>query len=111
MLRSQGNKGGKSPSSVGEILPGVLKGLGLEERLEEKRLRQEWAKIVGESVSQRCRPGAIRKGTLVVAVANNVWMQELQFHRKRIVAKIGEIFPGLQIKNIRLKLEREPEKE
>jgi len=100
-----------STKRVGDLLPGVLKGLGLEGRLEEGRLREEWPRIVGEAIAERSRPRTVRGSTLVIGVVNNVWMNEIQFHRSEIVRKIRREFPSLEIEDIRLKLERERERE
>ena len=96
---------------VGDLLKGVLKELGLEEKFEEGRLREEWPRIVGEAIARRSTPLSVRGKTLIVEVENNVWMNEIQFHRSGIVRKIREEFPALGIEEIRLKLERERERE
>lgn len=102
----------KDPShQVGDLLPGVLKELGLEEKLEEGRLRREWPRIVGEAIARRSMPVRARGATLIVEVQNNVWMNEIQFHRREIVRKIRKEFPRLKIEDIRLELEREREGE
>lgn len=92
---------------VRDILPEVFRGLGIEARIEEVRLGEEWASVVGELVASRSRPGEIRDGTLFVEVENNVWMQEIRFHRKKMIERIRERFPGLGVKGIRLVIERE----
>ncbi len=100
-----------STRRVGDLLPRVLKGLGLEGKLEEGRLREEWPRIVGGAIASRSRPRTVRGATLVIDVVNNVWMNEIQFHRSEIVRKIRKEFPSLEIEDIRLKLERERERE
>jgi predicted nucleic acid-binding Zn ribbon protein len=97
--------------SIGELLPNVLKGLGLEQKLEEVRLRDEWRDVVGEAIGGRSRPLKIRGNTLIVEVVNSTWMNEIQFHRGEIIRKVNRGFPGLKIEEIRLQLERERERE
>ncbi|UCF04514.1 MAG: DUF721 domain-containing protein [bacterium] len=100
-------RGKKQPSRrVGAILPGVLRNLGLEGKMEETRLLQQWPEIVGEAVSRRSRPREIRRGLLFIEVADNVWMQEIRFHQKEILARIKECFPKLALKGIRLELDK-----
>ena len=96
---------------MGDLLPGVLKELGLEGRLEEGRLREQWPRIVGEAIARKSRPLTVRGVTLIIEVVNNVWMNEIQFHRSEIIRKIHEEIPMLKIEDIRLKLERERERE
>ena len=96
---------------VGEILPGVMKGLGLDARLREAELGTEWRRVVGDTLSARSRPLAIRNKALLVEVANGAWMQEIRYHQREILAKIHELFPELEIEGLRLMLEREKEAE
>ena len=97
--------------SIGNILPGVLNNLGLDKAFDEARLRKEWSRIVGEPMSSRCYPTKVREGVLYIAVENNVWMQEIRFLQKQIVKRIKESFPELEIKGIRIGLERESGRE
>ncbi len=102
----------KDPTKrIGDLLPRVLKGLGLEGRLEEGRLRAEWKSVVGEAIGDRSRPLRVRGKTLLVEVENSTWMNEIQFHRNEIVRKVNAGFPKLKIDEIRLQLERERERE
>ena len=105
-----GNGKEKRSGNVGDIIPGVLKGLGLDAKMEEARLLRQWPDIVGEAVSRRSRPREIRRGLLVIEAENNVWMQEISFHRKQIKKRIMERFPRLEIREIRLVIEREKTK-
>ncbi len=89
----------------------MLKGLGLEEKFEEGRLREEWKSVVGEAIADRSRPLRVRGKTLLVEVQNSTWMNEIQFHRNEIVRKVNKEFPKLKIDEIRLQLERERERE
>ena len=102
----------KDPAKrVGDLLPRVLRGLGLEGQFEEGRLRAEWKSVVGEAIADRSRPLRVRGKTLLVEVRNNIWMNEIQFHRNEIVRKLNEEFPKLKIDEIRLQLERGRERE
>ncbi len=75
--------------------------------MEEVSLRSRWREVVGDAVAAQSRPLDIRGGLLFIAVGNNVWMQEMRFHRRRIMERIRDIFPGLKVEDIRLVIERE----
>lgn len=100
----------KRSGSVGDIIPEVLRGLGLDAKMEEARLLRQWPDIVGEAVSRRSRPKEIRRGLLVIEVENNVWMQEIRFHQKEILSRIGKLFPKLRLKGMRVELERKKDR-
>ncbi len=92
---------------VGDILPVVMKGLGLDTKLRETQLAREWQEIVGTTMARRSSPCGARSGVLLVEVENNVWMQEVRFHQREIIARIRERFPELGIEGLRLVLKRE----
>jgi predicted nucleic acid-binding Zn ribbon protein len=96
---------------VGDILPDVLKRLRVAEKTEEVKLLHEWPEIVGEAVSRRSQPLAVRKGLLVIAVENSAWMQEIRFHQKELLERVRQRHPKLKVKGIRLVLERERDEE
>ncbi len=97
-----------NPSSkVGAILPQVLADLGLDEKLEEGRLRQGWPELVGDVIAKRSSPRVVRGGILHIEVEGSVWMQELWFHQKEIVERVREEYPKLAVTGIRLEIKRE----
>jgi predicted nucleic acid-binding Zn ribbon protein len=97
----------KSSARVGEILPRVLHLLGLDDRFEEVKLMRGWAEVVGPVIAQRSRPRMLKDGILFIEVENSVWMQELWFHQKQIIDRIKEEYPKVEVKGIRLEVERE----
>ena len=102
---------GKQAKNVGDILPKVIKNLGIEDRMQEARLREEWREIVGDVVAERCRPGEIKGGMLFIEVENNVWMQEIRFHQRDMIVRIKKRFPDLGVREIRLVIGRERSEE
>jgi predicted nucleic acid-binding Zn ribbon protein len=96
----------KGPGRVGDIIPAVLRMMGLESRMDEGRLVREWPLIVGELLASKSAPLDIRKGVLTVEVRDSSWMQEIRFHQKRIIEKIRDRFPDLGITGIRFRMER-----
>ena len=97
----------KSSARVGEILPRVLELLGLDNKFEEVKLMRGWAEVVGPVIAQRSRPRMLKDGILFIEVENSVWMQELWFHQKQIVDRIKKEYPKIEVKGIRLEIERE----
>ena len=101
----------KGPGSVGDIIPAVMRMLGLEGRMDEGRLVREWPAIVSELLASKSVPLGLRKGVLTVEVRDNSWMQEIRFHQNRILDKIRERFPDLGVTSIRFRMEREKDGE
>jgi hypothetical protein len=97
----------KSSARVGEILPRVLELLGLDSRFEEVKLMRGWAEVVGPVIAQKSRPRMLKDGILFIEVENSVWMQELWFHQKQIIERIKKEYPKVEVKGVRLEIERE----
>ena len=96
----------KGLGSVGDIIPAVMRILGLEDRMDEGRLVREWSLVVGDLLASKSCPLDIKSGTLTIEVRDNSWMQEIRFHQKRIIEKINDRYPGLGVTTIRLRMER-----
>jgi predicted nucleic acid-binding Zn ribbon protein len=96
----------KSSARIGDILPRVLEIMGLNDRFEEAKLMREWAAVVGPVVAKKSRPRMLRDGILYIEVENSVWMQELWFHQKQIIERIKKEYPKVDVKGIRLEIER-----
>ncbi|MGD1048991.1 MAG: DUF721 domain-containing protein [Candidatus Krumholzibacteriaceae bacterium] len=97
----------KASARVGEILPRVLELMGLDDKFEEARLIQGWAEVVGPVIANRSRPRMLRDGILFIEVESSVWMQELWFHQRQIIERIKKEFPKVEVKGIRLEIEKE----
>ena len=82
---------GKSATAMDALVPSVMKGLGLEKRLQESQVFYLWQQIVGADVAHHAQPVSLRNGILVVAVDHPIWLQELQrFHKTLLLQKVQE---------------------
>ena len=75
--------------SFGTILTTVAKQLGLETRLVEVRIQQQWPTLVGEPISSHTWPAQIRFHKLYLLVENSVWLQQLTFLKPALLAKLN----------------------
>jgi predicted nucleic acid-binding Zn ribbon protein len=98
--------GTKPSARVGDILPRVLEIMGLDDKFEEARLLRGWAEVVGPVIATKSRPRMLRDGILFIEVENSVWMQELWFHQQQILDRIRKEYPKVEVKGIRLEVER-----
>lgn len=80
----------RSPlDSLGTILSGLAKRLGLESRLLELRLQHQWREMLGEPMASHTWPDQIRFKKLYLVVRNSVWLQQLTFLKPTLLAKIN----------------------
>jgi len=75
--------------SFGTILSSVAKQLGLETRLVELRIQQQWPALVGEPINSHTWPVQIRSHKLYLLVENSVWLQQLTFLKPALLAKLN----------------------
>ncbi len=77
----------------GDVVPGVLKGLGINQRLSETEIMRVWRHLLDPNVVAHARPTGLRKGTLFVAVDSNVWLDEIvRYRRKEIIDRLQSSF-------------------
>ena len=86
--------------AIGEVLDHSFKRLDLASRLEEYGVWPVWCEVVGDVIARNAQPEKIRNGTLFVKVSSPVWMQELQFMKEMIAAKLNHRLAGEIVKNI-----------
>jgi hypothetical protein len=73
---------------VGDLVQRVVDHHRLHLDIREERLFNEWPAFVGERVGGKTRPDTIVGRTLIVEVANHVWLNELRLLRPKIVADL-----------------------
>jgi predicted nucleic acid-binding Zn ribbon protein len=79
----------KSISGTNTLVPSVMKGLGLEQRLQQSQVFYLWPEIVGAENARHAHPVSLRNGQLVVAVDHPMWLQELsRYHKSFILQKV-----------------------
>lgn len=87
-------------ASVGDVLKGLAPRLGLETRLLELHLTQQWEKIVGAQIATHARPGRIRFKRLYVLVTSSVWVQQLTFLKPALIQRLNEAAGGQVITDV-----------
>lgn len=78
----------RASSRVGDVLPDVLTKLKLNEPLRAYRAVECWADVVGEHLARHTRATSVHEGVLLVEAESSVWMQEIQFHKRRILDRL-----------------------
>jgi predicted nucleic acid-binding Zn ribbon protein len=89
-----------------EVFPKLLKQLGLNDRMWQETLTEDWRALVGEQVARHARPGRLEHGTLFVYVTHSIWLSELQRNgQKQILANLQDKYGSKEIRRIRLLLD------
>lgn len=86
---------------VGDVLPALLKRLGLEQRFREQAVIGLWPEVVGPDLADRTTATRFDRGVLYVHVDHGAWMQELHFIEKDLVRRLRAAAPGVDLNRIR----------
>jgi hypothetical protein len=93
----------KHAARAGDLVDKMLKGFGLDERLQQYRALIIWEEVVGPQIAARTRPVRIREGVLEVNVDQPTWMQQLQLMKPKILAQLNAELGKASIKDLFLK--------
>jgi predicted nucleic acid-binding Zn ribbon protein len=88
-----------------DVLPNLMKRLGLKERLHETEIQEAWNNIVGEFIAAHSTPVALREGILYVRVLQPALHYELeQISKIDILRKLKQRFGGKTIRDVRFRV-------
>lgn len=97
----------KQPQVLGQVLQDMMEHSKLGQQILKHRLFEHWEALVGQELAQRLRPYKIQGKTLILSVDHPAWIQELQFLKGKLLAKIQEQFPDSDVDTLRLILARD----
>jgi predicted nucleic acid-binding Zn ribbon protein len=92
--------------SLGELLPGVLRGLGLERELKGWQAVEVWADAVGPAIARRTRAVSYHDGALMVEVEGSAWRHELGYLERDLVSRVNERLGSALVKRLRFTITR-----
>ncbi len=79
---------------------GAVMGKVAPDRLKKDILKAVWKRAVGDEADRHCRPVAIRKKVLVVAVDSSVWIYHLSLQKHEILKKIKKPLTISEVENV-----------
>ena len=97
----------KQPSSIADVLAGVLRSTGIAARVEQAGIIPEWSGLVGSQIAQVTEPMSVAAdGTLFVAVTTNAWMNELSLMEPELLRALNAKDGRFAVRRIRWVLQR-----
>ena len=79
--------------TTADLMPAVLKKIGLERRQSEAEISKAWNELIEPTITLHAQPVGIRKGTLFVNVDSNVWLSEIvRYRRHEILQRLQHAF-------------------
>jgi hypothetical protein len=87
-------------NSTADVVGSLVSQLPQAGRIHEYRVWSVWDEVVGEALARKVRPAKIQHGKLFVTVPNAVLIQELQFSKVQIKARLNQRLGGPVVKDI-----------
>lgn len=97
---------GMSFSRASDLIKSTLKEFKVDEIFKVHPIWEKWEELVGATIASKTHPDYVQGKTLIVSVANSVWMQELEMQRKEFIRKIAEMKLPFEIAEIKFRLKR-----
>ncbi|HEX8280144.1 MAG TPA: DUF721 domain-containing protein [Chthoniobacterales bacterium] len=89
----------------GDVLPALMRKLGLAERLQENEISGAWRSVVGEFIASHSAPVSLREGVLYVRVLQpSLHYQLEQISKREILRKLKQRFGARVIREVRFRL-------
>ena len=92
------------PVHIGALLPGMIAGMRKDRDAAMMEVFERWDALVGPVIAANSRPVGFKGPLLLVHVADSVWMQQLQFLKAELMARINAGLPQTQVSEIRFKI-------
>jgi predicted nucleic acid-binding Zn ribbon protein len=80
-------------SRLDQVMPDVLRDMGLESASRLSEIKPVWEELVGKANAKHSRPGVWENGRLTIYVDHNVWLAEMQrFGSRTILSRLQSRF-------------------
>lgn len=89
------------PKHIGETLKLVISDMGFEKKLDQMRVLELWADLVGENIAKIAKAERVDEGILYIRVSSMTWRTELLFQKQSILEKISVRLGKAIIRDIR----------
>lgn len=90
---------------IGSVLKKFVSDYGLETGLTSTTIRNQWIRLVGQTIAEHTSPDVIKGKTIFIIVDTPQWLHHVSFYKQEILEKLKPY----KITNVRFKLGRMPE--
>ena len=89
--------------TLDELVPEVMKGWRLHEKLREEDVAAAWIEIVGGMLARDTAPDGLKRGVLTIRVLQPAVHHELMMRKRQLVAKLQERFGKDELKEVKFR--------
>jgi len=95
----------RSPTQIGEILKGVVRGRRLHLRSRYAELFETWNEVVGQEAKEHTRVQGFQAGVLHVRVDAAPWLHELEcFQKSKLIMALQQRVEAVYVRDIKFSL-------
>jgi len=92
------------PRAIGGLVSRLLARTGYDQAHAAGALAAAWERAAPPAFRGASQPGLVRRGVLEVLVSHSALVQEMGFHKREVVARLGELVPAEGITDIRCRV-------
>jgi len=92
------------PQSIKSLVNRLISERGYAAVQGGEAIREAWEKVVGPQLARQAIPGVMRKGVLLINVADSLTLQELHFRKKQLLQQLQLVDSGLRVTDLKFKL-------
>lgn len=92
-----------APQKLADILAQVTARRGFARVRSQNDLDQAWRDVAGD-LAKRSRVGGMRRGVLEITVSHSTLVQEMSFHKARLLTGLAERLPEQEISDLRFRV-------
>lgn len=97
----------ESAERLADLLSRFLKRQGIDARIRQSAVLDQWPTLVGPEIAAVTRPMSIAEdGTMFVAVRSHAWMSELAMMERELLASVNRLTADKPIRQLRWTLMR-----
>lgn len=97
---------GPPPTSLSDVLPFVVEGLGAPSVDVLVLVHERWASVVGEEVAAHARPLGIDGSTLKVAAESPTWASHIRWSEAEIVGRLAVLLGRNEVDAVSVRVAR-----
>jgi hypothetical protein len=104
MLPKEKPPAAAGPRTIGSVMSRLLARTGYDREHGSDVLATAWQQAAPASMQGSSQAGLVRRGVLDVFVSHSALVQEMGFHKREVLARLGELVPAEGITDIRCRV-------
>jgi hypothetical protein len=90
----------KNNISIGQALDSMITEFGLKDKLDESRIKDMWATLLGKTIAKYTGNISLKNGKLYIKVESAALKQELNYSREKIKELFNKELSGPVVKDV-----------